>query len=96
MKCEGCPFWGPPEDPYCWANELGKWREEYCHLTPNHQRIIDAMIRGTYHCGTCQGFYDFAIEKKHGIECKRMEGVIAPEKFWPCLRWQERKEGEDG
>ena len=86
-ECEGCNFWFEDNDrqqPCCGARG-GKYLEdikEPCHLTPDHQRFIDAMIRGVFNCDHCKWLGT--------CDSKPTD----PEEF--CAAWQERKEGEDG
>jgi hypothetical protein len=56
--------------------------EKYSDLTPDHQRFIDAMIRGVFNCDHCKWLGT--------CDSKPTD----PEEF--CAAWQERKEGEDG
>jgi len=55
---------------------------EHANLTPDHQRFIDAMIRGVFNCDHCKWLGT--------CDSKPTD----PEEF--CAAWQERKEGEDG
>ena len=54
-------------------------------LTPDNQRIIDAMIRGVWECRKCESWQSF---QSGGGAC--MTGSCA------CRMWQERKEVGDG
>ena len=85
MKCEGCPLWVDEVDLPAYKATVGgcaHFHRDPCHLTPDHKRIIKAMIRGVFDCGHCKwlGTCDFK--------------PTDPEEF--CAAWQERKEGEDG
>ena len=85
-KCEGCPLEGTDDkfEGYCHLfGEVGH-RENVadCHLTPDHKRIIKAMIRGAFDCDHCKWLG------------KCDPSPTDPEEF--CAAWQERKEGEDG
>ena len=95
-KCDNCPLDEPTEQfsPNDWNGgnfytEHGCKRIDDCHLTPDHKRFIDAMIRGVFDCGHCNKF-------------TREDCVVDYAKFiigteFPCGEdWQERKEGEDG
>jgi hypothetical protein len=89
MKCEGCPMYDPRHysgtgNPWC--NWLGG-NIASCHLTPDHQRFIDAMIRGVFYCGHCK------FEKVLSCCDRSMELYPQP---WFCPEYEERKEGEDG
>ena len=95
-KCEGCPMYDPRHysgtgNPWC--NWLGG-NIASCHLTPDHQRIIDAMIRGVFDCGHCgkiTGYRpDAYVLCTHGLDPQ----YVRLDRF--CPAWQERKEGEDG
>ena len=90
-ECEGCNFWFEDNDrqqPCCGARG-GKYLEdikEPCHLTPDHQRFINAMTRGVWECETCDA------REEGGVYCL----VHSINMVHPCFDWQERKEGEDG
>jgi len=60
---------------------------EHANLTPDHQRFIDAMIRGVFYCGHCK------FEKVLSCCDRSMELYPQP---WFCPEYEERKEGEDG
>ena len=80
MKCEGCLF----DLAYDTCQPVKRGLIEStgrCHLTPDNQRFIDAMIRGVFYCGHCVE-YEYCHEHGHD------SGF--------CMAWQERKEGEDG
>ena len=78
-KCHGCPLDLPIS-----LNNKGKYNcgRNDCHLTPDHKRIIKAMIRGVFDCDHCKWLG------------KCDPSPTDPEEF--CAAWQERKEGEDG
>ena len=81
MKCEGCLF----DLAYDTCQPVKRGLIEStarCHLTPDHQRFIDAMIRGVFNCDHCKWLGT--------CDSKPTD----PEEF--CAAWQERKEGEDG
>jgi len=65
-----------------------------CHLTPDHQRIVNAMIRGVFDCGHCgkkTGYRpDDYVLCTHGLDPQ----YVKLDRF--CPAWHERKEGEDG
>ena len=101
-KCEGCPMYDPRHysgtgNPWC--NWLGG-NIASCHLTPDHQRIIDAMIRGAFDCGHCGSGKHTAYRPGEYVlcECKARtpQGDMREVGKWPCEFWRERKEGEDG
>jgi len=87
-KCEGCPLREKNPD---WCSYFGllRDREPDCHLTPDHQRIIDAMIRGVFDCGHCPALPN---GKGYCLVAHQSRGSTG----WPCECWQEREEGEDG
>jgi hypothetical protein len=104
-KCEGCPMRYdkyPIPDMHCEVcaglnlcitHRLAD-AEKDCHLTPDHQRFIDAMIRGVFNCGHCgkkTGYRpDAYVLCTHGLDPQ----YVRLDRF--CPAWQERKEGEDG
>jgi hypothetical protein len=69
-----------------------------CHLTPDHQRIIDAMIRGVFDCGHCGFGKPTAYRPREYVFCVAIsiQGDTRAVDQWPCKNWQERKEGGDG
>ena len=91
-KCEGCPFdvFIYPEN--CCATGDATEPLPDCHLTPDHKRIIDAMIRGVFDCGHCGKKTEYRPEEY--VLCPRTDQYAVLNGF--CHHWQERKEGEDG
>jgi len=88
MKCEGCPLQYddyPMSDMHCEVcaglNLCITHRpvdaEKDCHLTPDHQRIINAMIRGVFDCGHCgkkTGYRpDEYVMCPHGVDHQYVE-----------------------
>jgi len=65
---------------------------EHTNLTPDHQRIINAMIRGVFDCGHC-GFGKFtAYRPDEYVFCKAIsvQGDVKAINQWPCSRWQDQ------
>ena len=91
MKCEGCPLREKNPD---WCSYFGllRDREPDCHLTPDHQRIIDAMTRGVFDCRHC---WHGTVEGSGKTVYCVMAGNQIPVGCF-CDRWQEHEEGEDG
>ena len=94
MKCGGCPMeCGSCAEEYVeyphWGACAQNLLPDSCHLTPDHQRIIDAMIRGVFDCGHCPALPN---GKGYCLVAHQSRGSTG----WPCECWQERKEGEDG
>ncbi len=93
MKCDECPmsFW-KNKDPHLKCAAFTVWWDkdgDDCHLTPDLQRIINAMIAGKWKCEEC------------GLEIlKVMESPLARRapcrdyNLIPCESWQPR-EGEE-
>jgi len=99
MKCGGCPMeCGSCAEEYVeyphWGACAQNLLPDSCHLTPDHQRIIDAMIRGVFDCGHCgkkTGYRpDAYVLCTHGLDPQ----YVRLDRF--CPAWQEREEGEDG
>ena len=90
-KCEGCPLREKNPD---WCSYFGllRDREPDCHLTPDHQRIIKAMIRGVFDCGHCgkkTGYRpDEYVMCPHGVDHQYVEVSGF------CYLWQDQG-GED-
>jgi len=91
-KCEDCLLWLRPI--CCQARNLN--REGECHLLPDQQRFIDAMIRGVFNCGHCRNGEPVFTDRGYApiIHCLSFDSKWGSGYF--CSAWQERKEGEDG
>ena len=96
MKCDECLLkhkakWAGSDDDWCSANHYSDDEWIPCHLTPDHQRFIDAMIRGVFNCGHCgkkTGYRpDAYVLCTHGLDPQ----YVRLDRF--CPAWQERKEG---
>jgi len=103
-ECEGCPVAyhvygfqdnrvGNPKVHKWYPNDVCRSRRDPCHLTPDHQRIINAMIRGVFDCGHCD-FLPGGYKEGFGLTCS-VQGQSISDK-WFCPAWQEHEEGEDG
>lgn len=92
-KCECClmvhRYYDSPEVGYidwCPAVEIDETEGlESCHLTPDHQRFIDAMIRGKCNCENCI-HYEKCIDSWGLAEDFEYVGDS-----YFCADWQEKK-----
>ena len=101
-KCEGCRWYRRKFFRFL-ANgraDYGCAHRDYCHLTLDYLRFMDAMFRGVFDCGRCQLGKPTAYRPGEYVlcECKArtLQGDMREVGKWPCEFWQERKEGEDG
>ena len=98
MKCDECLLkhkakWAGSDDDWCSANHYSDDEWIPCHLTPDHQRIIDAMIRGVFNCGHCRNGEPVFTDRGYApiIHCLSFDSKWGSGYF--CSAWQERKEG---
>ena len=92
MKCEVCVV-NDLLDDLCLPYSQCPHYYHDCYLTSDHQRIIDAMIRGVFGCKHCK------FESERWMEDCFFRYADASEnekRDWFCPQWQECKEGEDG
>lgn len=96
-KCEGCPLYDPQhynetDNPWCvWLGD----NVDSCHLTSDHKRFIEAMIRGVFNCGHCGRRTNYRPDEY--VVCPRGidQQLVGLSGF--CHKWQERKgDEEDG
>ena len=99
MKCDECLLkhkakWAGSDDDWCSANHYSDDEWIPCHLTPDHQRFINAMIRGVFCCDGCK----FIIYRNALTRCsfEHRDWIIECSDKCFCFAWQERKEVGDG